>query len=241
MFDMDGTLYSATLMRVGIMLELLGFLIVRPFEAVKVIRVLRCFRIAHERLRTESEVIFSLELQIEETARMSGCSVEDVNNVTNQWFFERSLKHVGNASIPGLVEVFEELQHAGVQICILSDYPVVEKLRVIGVSAYVAIAAASCDVEVASLKPSPAGLKYLASKAGVEVGSVIMVGDRDDTDGAAARAAGCSFIRFRGTAVAILLARYVGLKRTRELQRRIIDLFLKPASNSHRRIDEPGS
>ena len=93
---------------------------------------------------------------------------------------------------PGLHELFNGLNEAGIPIAVLSDYPAEEKMRVMGLQADLIIDAA--DKRVNALKPDPAGLKFIAEYFKTDTRNIILIGDREDTDGEAARQIDMQFI-----------------------------------------------
>lgn len=73
-------------------------------------------------------------------------------------------------------------------IGILSDYPAQTKLHALELDADVIVCASDRDVGV--LKPHPRGLMLLMSRVAVSPAHTVLVGDRPERDGLAARAAG---------------------------------------------------
>ena len=69
-----------------------------------------------------------------------------------------------------------------------SDYPAEEKLAALGLRAEVVVSAT--DPEVDRLKPDPRGLEVALARLGASAEHCLLVGDRDERDGEAARRAG---------------------------------------------------
>ena len=82
------------------------------------------------------------------------------------------------------------LDEAGIPRALVSDYPGLDKLEGMGLAGFPVVV--SCRT-LGALKPLPDGLYAAASQLGVPVSQLLHVGDRWDTDGAAAAAAGCLF------------------------------------------------
>ena len=93
-------------------------------------------------------------------------------------------------------ELFQRLRQQGKKIGIFSDYPARDKLAALGLDADVMVCASDADVGV--LKPHPRGLHVLMSRAATNPSQTILIGDRPERDGLAARAANVgSLIRSR--------------------------------------------
>jgi len=73
-------------------------------------------------------------------------------------------------------------------IGVVSDYPASAKLAAMGLAADHVVWAGESDVGI--LKPHPRGLQRLMTRAGVSASETVLVGDRVERDGAAARRAG---------------------------------------------------
>jgi HAD superfamily hydrolase (TIGR01509 family) len=76
----------------------------------------------------------------------------------------------------------------------VSDYPARRKLGSLGVESLFDVVVASGEPEGPRwLKPHPAGYLLAARALGVEPPRCLVIGDRDDADGRAARSAGMAF------------------------------------------------
>lgn len=95
---------------------------------------------------------------------------------------------------------FAELREQGIRTAVFSDYGfVAEKLSALGFDASWADLITDAP-SMGGLKPSGASFLRVAEKLGVMPSECLVVGDREDTDGAGARNAGMDFrlIRPRG-------------------------------------------
>ncbi len=94
-----------------------------------------------------------------------------------------------------LLAEIREFRAKGGRTALVSDYPAADKLAAMG-------AANLFDIVVASgepggpgrLKPHPDGLLLAAQRLGVASSTCLVLGDRDDADGEAARRAGMKFL-----------------------------------------------
>lgn len=93
-----------------------------------------------------------------------------------------------------VVELLHEVQQRHLQTAIYSDYGCVEeKLQVLGIdpSGFDLIITAP---ELRGLKPTPACAQQVLDRLGADPQTTLFVGDRDEKDGAAARAVGAKFL-----------------------------------------------
>ena len=94
---------------------------------------------------------------------------------------------------PWVVPFVEACHRMGVRVVVLSDYDMVEeKLEALGLSGsmfdWVAAAPA-----LGGLKPAPQLMTVVAERMGVRPSQCLVLGDREDTDGALAHATGAQF------------------------------------------------
>lgn len=92
---------------------------------------------------------------------------------------------------PAVAALLARCDHLGLPRVVVSDHPAIDKLRVMGLHGWSAVL--SCRA-LGALKPLPDALHAAAAQAGVPVGRLLHVGDRDDCDGAMAAAAGARFV-----------------------------------------------
>lgn len=189
-FDLDGTLYDQGCIRRRMLWELGLHCLSHPRDAARV-RVIAEFRGARECLAEEGAENIG-RLQYERPATRLGIRPEDVAEVVGEWIEERPLKHLLRCRFAAVDEVFDHLRASGRQIGVLSDYPVRDKLRALHLTAD--LIAATPHPEIDRFKPHPAGLESLMSRAGVTPARCLMIGDREDRDGACARNAGVRYL-----------------------------------------------
>jgi FMN phosphatase YigB (HAD superfamily) len=185
-FDLDGTLYDQGCIRRRMLLEL-GQHSLRGPSALWVLRVVTAYRRVREQLAEEGAEDIG-RLQYERSAAALGIEPGSVVAVVGDWVEKRPLRHLGRCRFAAVDELFDRLRSSGRQIGVFSDYPVGEKLLALQLTSD--FMASAADPGIDRLKPHPAGLKHLMSQAGVAPSESLMIGDREDRDGACARAAG---------------------------------------------------
>lgn len=97
-------------------------------------------------------------------------------------------------SRPGIVTMLQSLREKGFRLGVLSDYDCVkERLERLSLPPSLFDTIASSEA-AGALKPNVRPFLAIAAKWGFEPGSVLVIGDRTDTDGSAAAAAGMQFL-----------------------------------------------
>lgn len=192
--DLDGTLYHASGVRLAMGLEL-------ALGHWRNVPTLRAFRQEHEWVRREAieEVESPFTLQIERTAKRLGRNPADIDRVVTDWMIHRPGKWLRLFRRRTLLAEIARFRAQGGRTALVSDYPAARKLAAIG-------AADLFDVVVASgepggprrLKPWPDGYLLAAQQLGFSPGQCVILGDRTDADGEAARRAGIDFRKIGG-------------------------------------------
>lgn len=189
--DLDGTLYRHKPVQLAMVIELLLF----GWGAIK---TLRTFRHAHEALRGQDADAATLALrpfqrQLNHAAQTLGRPAEDVERVVQEWMFRRPLKWVARSKRADLLDEIGRYRAAGGKTALVTDYPASAKLSALGAVALFDLVVSNGEPGGPSkLKPDPEGYLSAAARLGVPPEACLVIGDRDDADGAAARAAGMS-------------------------------------------------
>jgi putative hydrolase of the HAD superfamily len=184
-FDVDGTLYRQRPLRLWMARDLLLHSLLK--RDLNVITVLRNFRRIRERLADEQIVDFEPAL-IAETAATTANTPDTVRAIATEWLERRPLPYLAGCLYPRLTQLLAGLRRNGKSIGVLSDYPAKAKLAALGLTADHIVTAD--DEGVRLLKPHPRGLESLMTAAGVQASATVLIGDRADRDGVAARRAG---------------------------------------------------
>lgn len=192
--DLDGTLYEARWVKLFMALELALF-------GWSALATLRKFRHEHERLRHEvSSSLVALSdqspfaSQLARTARALDVPVSEVERVVRVWMFERPAKWIARFPRRALLAEVREFKARGGRTALVSDYPAQRKLQALGANACFDVVVANGEANGPErLKPDPQGYLRAAELLGVAPERCLVIGDREDADGAAARAAKMSF------------------------------------------------
>jgi putative hydrolase of the HAD superfamily len=191
-FDLDGTLYMQRRLRQRMMLRLALELGPRP-SRWREIKILRHFRTMREEL-ADRDVKGIARLQYEETARALNLSPKAVEQVVAHWIHAAPLPYLRRRRAPGVKRFWDQLNAQGIKLAVCSDYPVDGKLQALGLTAPVTVCSEEPEVNV--LKPNPSGLLLAARRMDLEPDACLVIGDRPERDGEAAKRAGMNFLLF---------------------------------------------
>lgn len=191
LFDVDGTLYHQAPLRMMMVLLLIVRYGHRPKELMRNMRIILAYRKAQETLRAgRCEGLDCADRQVALTASRTRESVAHVKNVIEEWFDRNPLIFLCFCRRKGLVPALRNLHGHGVQLGVLSDYPVQDKLKALGVSNWFSVVVSAGDAGVSGFKPNTSGFAVAAGKMGLQPAQILYVGDRPEVDGAGAAAAG---------------------------------------------------
>ncbi|HEX7672153.1 MAG TPA: HAD family hydrolase [Polyangiaceae bacterium] len=189
--DLDGTLYRATPVKAAMASELaLG----GP-AAWTALSTLRRFRHAHETLRRTGHAGDDpYRAQVEHTAKELDLAAEAVHEAVVEWMHVRPGRWIRRFLRHALLQEIRKYRERGGKTALVSDYPAQRKLETAGiVELFDAVIASGEPGGPSRLKPHPEGYLSAAERLGIEPGRCLVIGDRDDADGEAARAAKMAF------------------------------------------------
>jgi putative hydrolase of the HAD superfamily len=184
-FDLDGTLYSvrAHTFRIG-------------WKLLRHRRLMNAWESAVASLRGSRQPK-PRDAAIARMAVMLGRPPEEISAeltiaLDQIWTGSLAPSHV----LPGIPEAIALLDARGIPRSVASDHPPLPRLRRLGLDAgWVTLESGE---ELGAWKPLPDVLEACAAKMGVLPTSLLHLGDREDTDGQAARAAGAAFLQIGG-------------------------------------------
>lgn len=189
--DLDGTLYRAP----GVKLAMAAELALFGWSALE---TLRHFRHEHERLReTQLEAVDSpYRLQLERTAQRLELPVPVVERRVQEWMIQRPGKWLRRFRRTSLLRELQAFKAQGGALALVSDYPAAHKLEALGQRALFDVVIANGEAGGPGwLKPNPEGLLQAARQLGTDAERCLVLGDRTEVDGEAARRAGMTFRR----------------------------------------------
>lgn len=188
-FDVDGTLYDQRRMRLRMMRDM-GWHVLRT-RSLDVPAVIGRYRHLREELGDAEQDRFEDEL-IRRTGLATNRDPYQVRAIAEEWMDRRPLPYLAACRYDGVAQLFDGLRRHGKRIGVVSDYPARAKLAALGLEADVIVSAT--DPRVGILKPHPRGLLDLVARAGSEPSTTLLIGDRVERDGEAARRAGAAVL-----------------------------------------------
>jgi len=186
-FDLDGTLYSLSALKVRM-----------TFVLLRSLSVLRRLSRARKFIRPR-EFVDGRELErafCTEIARRSGITLPQAEAWYRDEFLQTFVALLGRYGQrrPGLLELLARLRMGGVKLAVVSDFPLVaERLKALGIPPEAFHDLASSE-EIGSLKPAPRSLLVVAQRWGLDPATILVVGDRPNLDEDCARAARMEFL-----------------------------------------------
>jgi FMN phosphatase YigB (HAD superfamily) len=193
-FDVDGTLYRhAPLMR-RMVRDMLVHTVGR--RDPKLAQVIWRYRRIRERMGDEEVEDFAAKL-VAETAARTGLAEDAIAAIVEEWIERRPLPHLPACRCPLIDVVFSALRRRGILIGIWSDYPAADKVQALGLAADLIVTAHDVGVQ----KPHSRGLERLLTQARVGADETVLIGDRVERDGMAARRAGTHVLIRSDTAI----------------------------------------
>lgn len=193
-FDVDGTLYDQRILRMMMLVELGGYVMIKR-EAIRDLRILHHFRKVREEL-AKSEANNVLNQQFEKVAKKISTNTEHIADVVEKWIYKKPLKYMEISRFDKVDVFFDALRVRGLKIGIFSDYPVEEKLAVLKLRADATCY--SLESGLGKLKPQTLGLETVINRLSLNKSECVFIGDRDSRDGLCARRLGVPFILCRG-------------------------------------------
>jgi HAD superfamily hydrolase (TIGR01549 family) len=191
--DLDGTLYRAGPVRAAMAMELAA-------GHWSALRVIRAFRREHEALRCgdcEHER-GPFAAQVCAAAGRLACEEEHVAATVSEWMVRRPGKWLKLFRRRELLTRIAEFRSRGGRTALVSDYPAAAKLASLGAAGLFDEVVASGEANGPKrLKPFPDGYLLAAERLHVPAEACLVIGDRDDADGEAARRAGMVFHHVR--------------------------------------------
>lgn len=193
-FDVDGTLYDQRRLR----FMMLCVLVKKMFadgNILREIKVLRHFRKVREYL-ADKEVSGVSRHQLMMVADRMSIEPQDVADIVEKWIYNKPLDYITACRFPMINSFFEALERQGIKIGIFSDYPIENKMTVLGLHADALCYSLEPDID--RLKPQTAGLQKLVKKMGLDSSECLFIGDRESRDGVCARRFGMPFLLCQG-------------------------------------------
>lgn len=188
-FDLDGTLYHQPKLRLLMLFELLLYYIFRPHK-ISELRILKVFRREREKHAFSSNSNIRKN-QYKWCAEKTGYSESKVKKIVETWMQQKALKHLKKCQFKNIPALMTKLNRTS-QVAVYSDYPAKTKLQAMKLD--IEHSFCSEQDEIDALKPNPKGLFFIINYFNIDKEKVLFIGDRDELDGACARAAGIDYI-----------------------------------------------
>jgi HAD superfamily hydrolase (TIGR01509 family) len=164
----------------------------RPAHGWRTMRALSAYRKAQERLRDGSVSADLAEAQIRLASEETRIDRDFVSECVVRWMEQEPLSLLSGLVWPGLTDFLDACKARGLRLGVLSDYPAEAKLEALGLRGVFDVVLCAQAPDVGVFKPHPRGLEVALARLGAAPAEALYVGDRIDSDAAAAAAAGVS-------------------------------------------------
>lgn len=187
-FDLDGTLYNNRCLTPNAMWYNLNQLLTTR-KLMKIRKKLRGIDYG-----SSEKYYYTLAYEL---SKVTNKKFENVKTWYIENFGGRFVKLIKERYKPReqLNELLKKLKDINIKLAVFSDYPLVkERLQALTVDTdYFDMLVSSEDYGV--LKPSARPLKDIADKMKIKASEIVVVGDKDETDGESAKLASMNFIK----------------------------------------------
>lgn len=192
-FDLDGTLYYQKPFRKRMLLFLAGYMLKRP-ACIKDLLIIKRYREVRENWEDciieggcpDDGTLTGLEeQQYQYVADKMKVGYDRVKNAVAFFMLEAPLKLLPPYKDEILSEWIDRLHKENRTVIVYSDYPVENKLEALGIRADACYT--SSDSRIDCMKPDPKGLHVILEDIGCTASDVLMIGDRYEKDGLAAK------------------------------------------------------
>lgn len=193
-FDMDGTLYYQLPLRLRMAGKLAAYYLRHPLRYKELLAVKAFREIREQWTETEasSESLDWRQYCLTAETLGGGVTPEWVKQTVEHWMYQVPLALLPLCQDRHLARLIRMLRKRRTTVIIYSDYPAIEKARALRIKADYIFSA--LDADIMCLKPDPKGLFHILSVTGLFPDQALMVGDRYEKDGMAARNAGMDWL-----------------------------------------------
>lgn len=190
-WDLDGTLYFQQEFRVKMIMVLLQKLVLKPSKWKEAIVILKYRKLREHWDASDSGEDMEMR-QYAITGQSCGMSAEEVKRIIIRWMMKEPLSYLYFYRDEKAVELINKLRKLGIINVVYSDYPTKDKLKALDIQVEDSFAAA--DEVIGCMKPNPKGIEFIVDKYMIDKKDTIMIGDRMEKDGEAAKAAGVDYL-----------------------------------------------
>lgn len=190
-WDLDGTLYYQKPFRRKMIRVLVKGLLLSPSHWKDILVIWR-YRKLREKWDASDTAAGLEKRQYEACGRQCGLLGEQVREIVERWMHREPLKYLKAYRDDQAAEIITRLSAGGICSVVYSDYPTAEKLKALELS--VEKQFCSADAAISCMKPNPRGIFHILETMGVKPEDALMIGDRMEKDGEAAKGAGIDYL-----------------------------------------------
>lgn len=199
-FDLDGTLYYQRPFRLRMLRYLAGYILTHPLH-IKDFLIIKKYREVREKWeecdkecskKPQYRKLGLDDRQYQYVAEHMKVERHQVKKVIDFFMLEMPLQFLPSYTDERLADMIGELHRRGKTVVIYSDYPVENKLKALEIKADACYT--SADGRIGSMKPDPKGIAVILADMDCPAEEALMIGDRYEKDGIAARGNNVDYI-----------------------------------------------
>jgi putative hydrolase of the HAD superfamily len=160
-FDVDGTLYNETKLRLYVLGMIFINFLKSPFRTYRYLKIVLSYRKFHEHLRFDANTKNKFKAQVQLTADKFNLQYDDVYNIINEWVHVKPLPFISKSKYKDLDTVIDWLKKNNYKMDLIK---------------------CSTDEDIDFLKPSSFGFKRVAQILNLHPQEIVYVGDRSHID-----------------------------------------------------------
>lgn len=188
-FDVDGTLYHQPKLRLIMLIHLIAHYLFKPHKITE-LNVLKVFRKERE-INAHKGHGNIAEEQYKWAANKLNYNETKVKDIVEFWMHKKPLRYLRSCVFENVRTLINELNKIA-QTAVYSDYLAHHKIKAMELN--INHCFSSEQKEINTLKPNSKGILHILNHFNVDKSQALLIGDRDELDGACARNAGIDYI-----------------------------------------------
>lgn len=187
-FDIDGTLYRQTPVRINMALNLACYYITHPHRIRELLGIKK-----YRSLREDTSYAGTTgEEYIRLAAKAAGVDSDKLQTAINKWMFEKPLSAIKKSERTEITQYLIEAKANGDVLIAYSDYEPSDKLRTLSIEPDYSFSPGNGIAD--ELKPSLAAMTDIKNITKLDTQNTVYIGDRVEKDGASAELIGVRYI-----------------------------------------------
>lgn len=190
-FDVDGTLYYLSVLRFVTAVDVVISFLLGKTNANDILTFLK-YRKFRDSRRFSLEYLSRINLDF---CAANQIPINHLELIIEKFTQNMILKYIKMCQRRYLVSFIKSQLNNGIDVCFLSDYPIIAKLQCLEIDVSTSKCYSSAESSINQLKPSSTGLRLLLENELNLPRSVILIGDSVELDGVIAEKENIQFVK----------------------------------------------